>query len=225
MQTTAALRLARTILDEHGLRDWTVGLDRAKTRAGATHFARRRITLSAPLTRVHDQALVRDTILHEVAHALAGPRHGHDARWRRIAEEIGCSGERCVPADAPRVEPAWLGICPAGHTVGRHRRPERVTSCSQCSRAFDLAHLLTWTHQGRVATMHPNFVAELERLRGGQRQVLLAVGSRVRVAEAAGEEYAGREGRVLKRGRTCYHVRLAGRLVLRVPFAWVEPAG
>ena len=225
MDLTDAVTLAERTLAQHGLRDWSVQLDGAKRRAGVCHFGRRVIGLSAPLTRLHDEAEVRDTILHEVAHALAGPRHGHDARWRRIAEEIGCSGERCVPADAPRVEPAWLGICPAGHTVGRHRRPERVTSCSQCSRAFDLAHLLTWTHQGRVATMHPNYVAELERLRGGQRQVLLAVGSRVRVAEAAGEEYAGREGRVLKRGRTCYHVRLAGRLVLRVPFAWVEPAG
>lgn len=225
MDLTDAVTLAERILAQHGLDGWQVQLDSAKRRAGVCHFGRRVIGLSAPLTTLHDEAEVRDTILHEVAHALAGPRHGHDAHWRAIARYIGCSGERCVPADAPRVEPAWLGVCPVGHTVGRHRRPERVTSCSQCSPAFDLAHLLTWTHHGRVASMHPNYVAELERLRGGGRALLLPVGARVRVADAAGEEYAGREGRVLKRGRTCYHVRLPGRLVLRVPFAWVEPAG
>jgi hypothetical protein len=38
---------------------------------------------------------------------------------------------------------------------------------------------------------------------------------------AAGE-HEGTVGRVVKRGRTSYHVH-TGRAVLRVPFAWVEP--
>ena len=35
-------------------------------------------------------------------------------------------------------------------------------------------------------------------------------------------EQLAKIGVVLKRGRTCYHLR-CGRTVLRVPFAWVEP--
>ena len=115
MDPRAALALARGLLAEHGLDDWRVGLDRAKTRAGACRFARREITLSAPLTRLHSEAEVRDTILHEVAHALVGPSHGHDDVWRATALRIGCSGQRCVPADAPRVEGPWRGTCPRGH--------------------------------------------------------------------------------------------------------------
>jgi hypothetical protein len=138
-----------------------------------------------------------------------------------VALQIGSSGERCVPADAPGVEPAWLGVCAAGHAVGRHRRPERVATCSQCSRRFDLDHLLSWTHAGRPAQMHPNYDAELAQLLAGGRRVVLPVGARARVT-AAGDHH-GREGRVVKRGRTSYHVRTGG-VVLRVPFALVEPA-
>lgn len=221
MDLTDAVDLAEGLLVAHGLGDWQVRLDNARRRAGVCHFDRRTIGLSAPLTRLHSDEHVRDTILHEIAHALAGPRHGHDAHWRRVARQIGCSGERCVPADAPTVETAWLGVCPAGHSVGRHRRPERVMTCRQCSTRFDLAHLFTWTHHGRVAVMHPNYDAELERLLTGRRLVLLARGTRVRVTEEAGE-WAGRTGRVAKIGRTRYHVRLdGGEGVLQVPFAWV----
>ena len=34
-----------------------------------------------------------DTILHEMAHALVGQVHGHDAVWQ--AQVLGCSGRRC----------------------------------------------------------------------------------------------------------------------------------
>ncbi len=94
-------------------------------------------------------------------------------------------------------------------------------TCSRCSRAFDLANLIGWTHRGRPGLMHPNYEAELSSLRAGGRLQLLGVGCRARVI--APDEHAGRVGRVVKLGRTSYHLR-TGRTVLRVPFAWVEPA-
>ncbi len=222
MDLTAAHDLATRLLAEHGLTDWRVEYDAAKRRAGVCRFATRTIGLSAPLTVLHDEAMVRDTVLHEIAHALVGPSHGHDATWARTARAIGCSAERCVPADAPRVAAPWLGVCPAGHTVDRHRRPERVLVCRRCSGStFDLRHVLTWTHHGRPAAHHPNYVAELAALRDGRRVTRLGVGSQARITVPG--EYHRSVGTVLKRGRTCYHLRV-GRLVLRVPFAGVEPA-
>ena len=221
MDLRDAFALAEGLLSEHGLGEWSVVYDSAKSRAGICRYAARQIGLSAPLTTVHDEVEVRDTVLHEIAHALAGPRHGHDAVWRTIAVRIGCSGERCVPAGAARVETAWMGVCAAGHTVGRHRRPERVMTCSRCRSRFDLDHLITWTHHGRPALMHPNYDAELDRLRAGRPLVVLAPGARVRVT--AEGDHQGTVGRIVKRGRTSYHLRV-GRGVLRVPFAWVEPA-
>ena len=165
MDTRDALALARALVAEHGLRGWTVGLDRAKTRAGACHYAKRLITLSGPLTRLHSEDHVRDTILHEIAHALVGPRHRHDAVWRETARRIGSTGERCVSADAPKVEGEWVGTCPAGHQVRRHRRPQRLQSCSQCAYSFDLRHLFEWTHRGRPAAMSPAYESQLAAVR------------------------------------------------------------
>ena len=220
MELREAYEMAVGMVREHGLRSWRVEFDTAKRRAGVCRFDQRVIGLSAPLTRLHDRAEVRDTVLHEVAHALVGPQHGHDAVWRRTAQDIGCSATRCVPSDAPRVPGAWIGICPGGHVSERHRRPERVMSCSKCHRGFSADHVFEWTYRGRPAAMHPNYLDELRSLREGRRVHRLPVGARVRLTVPG--EFHGLEGRVVKVGRTRYHVQ-SPRGVLTVVFAGAEP--
>jgi hypothetical protein len=46
------------------------------------------------------QELIRDTILHEVAHALVGENHNHDEAWRAKAIELGATGETLVSISA-----------------------------------------------------------------------------------------------------------------------------
>ena len=92
MDVMAALGLARALLREHVLTGWRVSLDRAKTRAGACHFGSRTITLSRPLTRLHSEAEVRDTILHEIAHAARLPLQVH----RRAGIGCGVLKELCT---------------------------------------------------------------------------------------------------------------------------------
>ena len=164
MEINAARRLAEQLLFEHGLIGWRVTFDRAKTRAGICRFGERQIGLSALLTSLHSADEVRDTVLHEIAHALVGPAHQHDAKWRAQAAELGCSTQACLPADSPRLPAPWTGTCPAGHSIGRHRRPERPASCSRCSPSFDRAHLFSWLFRGREVAMHPRYVAELRTL-------------------------------------------------------------
>jgi predicted SprT family Zn-dependent metalloprotease len=220
MDLRDAFRMATNLIERHALDEWSIQFDNAKRRAGVCRHARKLIGLSGPLTRLHSEAEVRETILHEIAHALVGPQHHHDAVWLAKAREIGCSGERCVPADAPRVAAPWLGVCPAGHTKERHKRPERVESCGQCNPKFSLQHLFEWTYYGRPAQMHPNYEAELSDLQQGTRRVAVRVGQRARVI--APGAFHGRVGTVLKCGRTSYHVQLPEG-ILRVVFSAVEP--
>ncbi len=221
MELGAARVMATQLLRQHGLGDWQVVFDRAKTRAGVCRADARQIGLSAPLTRLHAEEEVRDTVLHEIAHALVGPRHGHDASWRAVALRIGCSALRCVPPDAPRVETPWTGTCPAGHTVGRHRRPERVAICRRCDGA-PAERVFDWRHFGRRVPMHPRYVAELAALNGIDTLVPapVTVGARVRVV--APGRFCGTVGAVVKRGRTRFHVAVREGVVT-VPFAYVEP--
>lgn len=221
MEIDQARQLAEQLLRERGLSHWRVVFDRAKTRAGICRFRQREIGLSGPLTRLHSSAEVRDTILHEIAHALVGPAHRHDSVWRAAAAELGCSTGACMPPDAPRVKAPWVGTCPAGHSVGRHRRPERLASCPRCSTGFSRDHLFRWLFHDREVPMHPRYVAELRSLDDptGQRPASagtgLAPGTTVRITAAG--KYAGAVGVVEKRGRTRYHVRLP-QGVITVPF-------
>ncbi len=234
MELQAARALARELMVRHGLADWELVFDGAKTRAGVCRHTTRQIGLSRELTRLHSQAQVTDTVLHEVAHALAGARAGHGKRWKEVARRIGCSASRCVPEDAPRVAAPWVGTCPAGHTASRHRRPDRVVSCRRCSPSFRQDALLEWRWQGRVVPMPPAYVAELARLdansAGGPGGSVppeaatapIAPGTVVQLGGRG--RFAGLTGTVEKRGRTRYHVRTASGLVA-APFALVRTVG
>lgn len=224
MDLDDAARLARALMADHGLRGWSLVFDRAKRRAGICRYDRREIGLSAPLTLLHDETDVRDTVLHEIAHALVGVRHGHDAVWRATARRIGCSGERCVSRDAPELAGAWVGTCAAGHRVTRHRRPDRPAACRRCGPSFSLAHLLTWTLRGETVAMSPAYETQLRRLRAlpvavASAPVVLRPGERARVV--AQGRYHGAVGTLVKRGRTRYHLRIPEG-VLTVPFELVE---
>ncbi|WP_130014133.1 SprT-like domain-containing protein [Serinicoccus sediminis] len=156
MELEEAGALARGLMRRHGLAGWGFGFDRAKVRAGACHWTDRRITLSRAITAVHDEGQVRETVLHEVAHALVGPGHGHDAVWRARARSLGASGERCyaVGAEGPAVPGRWEGRCAAGHVVQRHRRPTRVLVCTRCRGVPTLERVIRWRLDGRTVDDH-----------------------------------------------------------------------
>ena len=148
MHLTDVMTLARALMEEHDVGHWELELDRARRRAGQTDHGRRRITLSRHLMGLYSKAEVRETVLHEIAHARVGSSHGHDGVWVAEARRIGASGRRMVGQEAPRFWGRWLGTCPAGHEVDRMRRPRRPVSCSRCARRFAVEHLLTWSLDG-----------------------------------------------------------------------------
>lgn len=200
----------------HGLTGWRLVFDNAKTRAGVCRFDRKEIGLSRPLISLYEVEQVTETVLHEIAHALAGPRHGHDRVWRATARRIGCSGRRCMPVDAPSVEGPWVGVCPAGHRTTAHRRPIRVKSCRTCFPGFDASAIYTWSHRGLPAPMDSRYEAELAHISAGRSTTKpapapLPVGERVRLTGTG--RYAGLAGTIVKRGRTRYQVQTGAGLL------------
>ncbi|MET0424122.1 MAG: SprT-like domain-containing protein [Actinoplanes sp.] len=223
MNLTDVRGLAAELMTRHKLTGWRLVFDNAKTRAGACRSDRREIALSRTLMQLYSREQVTETVLHEIAHALVGPRHGHDRVWRATALRIGCSGKRCIPADAPQIDGAWVGVCPAGHRTTAHRRPVRVRSCPTCSPRFDATALYAWTHHGDPAPMHPSYEAELTRVRNDRPApppAQLEIGDRVRLVGSG--RYADLTGTIVKRGRTRYQVQTRAGL-LSVAFTAAQP--
>lgn len=169
MEMQAARTLARELMDRHGLGDWTLRFDTAKRRAGLCRYDKEFISLSKPLTVLYTPEQVRETVLHEIAHALAGAAAGHGPSWRRIACRIGASGQRCVDPEAPTPQAPWVGCCHAGHRHERFRRPIRPMSCIQCAPRFSTEHLVQWRFHGQEVDLGPRYRAELAHLLGRQR--------------------------------------------------------
>lgn len=119
---------------QHGLRDWKFAFNRRKQAMGLCVYGRKTIELSIHFVeRDNPWDEVRDTILHEIAHALVGPRHGHDRVWKRKCIEIGARPERCGQADMP--EGSWRARCHGcGKHFHRHRKPKRLAGwfCKEC---------------------------------------------------------------------------------------------
>lgn len=164
MDLDAVRALGVDLFGAHEISDWTLRFDHAKRRAGSCNAEARTISLSRHLMAIYDEPEVRETLLHEIAHALAGPQHGHDAVWRSIALRIGASGQRLVDPGAPRLPAPWQGTCPGGHRHERHRRPARPASCLQCSRSFHPDFIITWEHTDGVKDLSAAYTRELRVL-------------------------------------------------------------
>jgi predicted SprT family Zn-dependent metalloprotease len=96
MDLNDAAKLAGLYMGLHKLGDWQFRFDRATRRFGCCNHKSKTISLSTVLVGLNDKREVRDTILHEIAHALAGPKvRAHGREWREIALRIGCNGRRC----------------------------------------------------------------------------------------------------------------------------------
>lgn len=68
---------------------------------------------------------VEDTLLHEVAHVLAGPGHGHNRIWKSWARKVGARPDRCGYVDESHMPGhKWELVCRGcGEVVARrHRR-------------------------------------------------------------------------------------------------------
>jgi len=151
MKREDAAQLANDLLLKHApdhviYEGWKFGgFDRAKKRYGQCNYADRVITLSGHFVDHGPDEEIRQTILHEVAHVLAGPGTGHGPEWLAKARSIGYTGKRTKNVPLPaHTDYVWIGRCGNGCKVGYHRKPgKRVLTFGACTK-----HLgrITWTN-------------------------------------------------------------------------------
>ncbi|MGK3953901.1 SprT-like domain-containing protein [Microbacterium sp. I2] len=151
---------AEALIDAHLDSSWTFAFDNAKRRAGLCDYTHKRISVSRYLAARYDDDTNHQTLLHEVAHALAGAGAGHGPRWKAVARELGYVGGTTHGGETATELAPWIGVCPSGHVAYRHRKAVRPTSCAKCARVFDERYLFTWTRReitpaARLAAMTP----------------------------------------------------------------------
>lgn len=121
-------------LKELGLQDWEFGWDKAKRRLGVCHLLKKRISISVYFVHAnqHSPHEIRDTILHEIAHALAWVRHGernHGPKWKQICREIGATPRASAKTESIHVSTYkyLLRLKSTGEIIGKYHRRPRFT--------------------------------------------------------------------------------------------------
>ena len=136
MNLQSAQNLAYSLMNRHALlsKGWSFEFDNSVRRFGLCSYGRHTISLSRNLVVLNDESKVLDVILHEIAHALVGGGHGHDAVWQAKCREIGARPERCYSLDeveTPKLR--YVAVCGACKKEWqKHREPNknRIASCS-----------------------------------------------------------------------------------------------
>ena len=137
-------KIAREMMDEHSLYDYKFEWMNAVRTFGNCNGHRKIIRLSIPLTKYEtNNERIINTILHEIAHAIDYNERGysaHDSTWRKIAKNIGCTGERCSSSSGVDKSKfmKWVVKCPScDYKIYRARKTKRVSACNKCCKTHN----------------------------------------------------------------------------------------
>lgn len=136
--------LTLNLMIKHGLNDWSFRWDNAVRRLGCCRYRKKEITLSKNVIPIQTDDEIKNTILHEIAHALVDVCNNHNKVWRAKAIEIGCNGNRCASIDSVRLARKFIGTCPVCFSAHKTNR-RKYSSCGKCSKKFDKKYLFVWS--------------------------------------------------------------------------------
>lgn len=132
---------------QHGLKAWELVFDNAKRRMGVCRQRKKLIGISIHF--MEDPATtrqqVKNTLLHEIAHALVGNEHHHDAVWKAKAISIGCDGHRCGRWEQTNIEKPFQLRCEKGcWSVARLRKAplSGKCRCKKCGAGLEYAQIV-----------------------------------------------------------------------------------
>lgn len=138
MRLADARTIANAAIERHlPGQGWSFAFDNSRRRFGCCNYNKKQITLSKHLVHLNSEGVVNNTILHEVAHAMAPRGSGHNVVWRRQAQAIGCTGQRCYNASTVKLPPhKYIGVCPNCNKQTKALRRNQV-ACAVCCRLYN----------------------------------------------------------------------------------------
>ena len=126
-----------------GLTGWELRLSQQKRHLGYCKPMKKIISVSLAYMERNPFHIIKDTLLHEIAHAIhfiETGKMGHDNGWKEVAKRVGCAPVRCASLEGLAVpEGKYRGECRhCGKNVQFYRQVKRRYSCSDCSpKCFD----------------------------------------------------------------------------------------
>lgn len=120
--------LAVSLMKKHGIweQGWRFRWDNAKRRYGVCRYRSKTIGLSKNLVSLNTVEKTKDTILHEIAHAIAGHKAGHGWEWKQVCIRIGAKPERCYSSsdtNTPKLK--YYAVC--GGCGMEHQRSKKIS--------------------------------------------------------------------------------------------------
>lgn len=140
MKSEKASALTSVLMHKHGLLGrWKFRWHNKKRSLGTCSYRKKIIYLAKWYVELNDEAEVKDTILHEIAHALSYEKHGskgigHGKLWKAICREIGARPKACTKSklNHPNNHYKYIDTC-CGTTYKRHRLRKNVDYfCPKC---------------------------------------------------------------------------------------------
>ena len=119
--------LAVSLMKKHGIweQGWRFQWDNAKRRYGVCRYRTKTIGLSKNLVSLNTVERTKDTILHEIAHAIAGYKAGHGWEWKQVCIRIGAKPERCYTTEDTTVPlMKYYAVC--GGCGKEHQRVKKM---------------------------------------------------------------------------------------------------
>jgi hypothetical protein len=138
MTKNEILFLANNLMRQHiELNSWRFSFNKLKRCFGTCDYNIRTIFLSEYLCYKMTNEAIKDTLVHEIAHALT-MGHGHDNVWRKKCIELGGNGNVKSSISKSFINGAILESkytlkCPCcDNKVFVHRLPKKSRSCGKC---------------------------------------------------------------------------------------------
>lgn len=125
-------KCSRNLMDAHGLKDWQFGFDRATARLGVTYLHGKKITLSKQFAARNTWAEIKQTMLHEIAHALCAVGVGHGRAWKEMYTSLGGTTQRDYTII--KMPPLIVGNCPNCKREVKRRRRAAIACATCCNK-------------------------------------------------------------------------------------------